>query len=124
MNKMEYRQKKRVEAVSLKKRRSLGYKLTKNYGISHSIKKYMFEDIGLNCRIRLSKLKKKHVNAVKYRCRPFFVGNLLKKQVKEFLLFLIRIKSYRGNRHRSSYPSRGQRTHTNSKTKKKFQYRY
>lgn len=121
---MEYRQKKKVEAISLKKRRSLGHRLTSNYGIGYRTKKHMFEDVGLNCRIHVSRFRKKHKNEIKSVCRPFFVGSLLKKHAKESMIYQIKIKSYRGNRHRSNYPSRGQRTHTNGKTKKKVQYRY
>lgn len=122
MSEMEYQQKKKVEAIRLKKRRSLGYRLTKNYGIGYETKKYMLQSVGLNCRVYLSKFRKRHINAVESACRPFFVGGLLKKHVQESLVFLIKIKSYRGNRHRSNYPSRGQRTHTNGKTKKKFRH--
>jgi small subunit ribosomal protein S13 len=122
MGEMEYRQKKKVEAIRLKKRRSLGYRLTKNYGVGYKTKRYMLEGVGLNCRIYLSKFRKRHINAVESACRPFFVGSLLKKHVQESVLFQIKIKSYRGDRHRSHYPSRGQRTHTNGKTKKKFYY--
>lgn len=123
MNKVEYRQKK-VEAIRLKKRQPLSYRLTKNYGISHGTKKHMFESIGLNCRICISGFRKKHRNEVKSVCRLFFVGGLLKKHVKESMIYQIKIKSYRGSRHRSNYPSRGQRTHTNGKTKKKLEHQY
>jgi small subunit ribosomal protein S13 len=119
---MEYRQRKKVEATRSKKIRSLGCRLIKNYGIGYKTKKYVLEGVGLNCRVYLSKFRKRHTSAVGYVCRPFFVGGLLKMHVKESLKFLIKIKSYRGDRHRSNYPSRGQRTHTNGKTKKKFRH--
>lgn len=44
----------------------------------------------------------------------------LKESKKEFLSFLIKLNSYKGIRHKLKYPARGQRTHTNAKTKKKF----
>ena len=122
MNKIKYQQRSKVEAFNLKKRRSLGYRLAKNYGIGYSTKRYVFEDVGLNCRIRISKFRKKHVKAIKSACRFFFYGGLLKIHTRESLVYMIRIKSYRGNRHQSNYPSRGQRTHTNGKTRKKFSY--
>ena len=120
MNKTEYQQRRKTKTFNLKKRRPLGYRLTKNYGIGYSTKNYVFEDIGLNCRIRVSKFRKKHVKAIKSMCRFFFYGGLLKIHAKESLLYMIRIKSYRGSRHQSNYPSRGQRTHTNGRTRKKF----
>lgn len=44
----------------------------------------------------------------------------LKESKKEFISFLIKLNSYKGIRHKLKYPARGQRTHTNAKTKKKF----
>lgn len=124
MSEMEYRQKKKVEAIRSKKRRSLGYRLIRNYGIGYKTKKYVLEGAGLNCRVYLSKFRKRHIGAAGFVSCSFFVGGLLKMNVQESLKFLIKIKSYRGDRHRSNYPSRGQRTHTNGKTKKKFRHQF
>ena len=49
-------------------------------------------------------------------------GKKLYTSVKENLEFLSKIKTYRGLRHKFKYPSRGQRTHTNAKTKQKFKF--
>ena len=43
-----------------------------------------------------------------------------KESVKANIYFLIQNKVYRGIRHKLGYPARGQRTHTNACTKKKF----
>ena len=42
----------------------------------------------------------------------------LRKDVAMHIKRLIDIQSYRGNRHRRSLPVRGQRTHTNARTRK------
>lgn len=51
-----------------------------------------------------------------------FLNRLWKK--KELTManisFLIRNKVYRGTRHKLGYPVRGQRTHTNARTRKKL----
>jgi small subunit ribosomal protein S13 len=47
-------------------------------------------------------------------------GKKLKKIQKEFINFAINIKTYKGMRNKYRYPARGQRTHNNSRTKKKF----
>lgn len=41
---------------------------------------------------------------------------IIKKRINNHIL----IKSYKGLRHRNSYPVRGQRTHTNAKTQRKL----
>lgn len=45
----------------------------------------------------------------------YFEGNL-KRYNEERIARLISIRSYRGNRHLSGFPVRGQRTHTNART--------
>ena len=42
----------------------------------------------------------------------------LRKEISLHIKRLIEIGSYRGNRHRRSLPVRGQRTHTNARTRK------
>ena len=50
------------------------------------------------------------------------IGKKLKNSQKQTFEFLFKIRSYRGVRHKLKYPSRGQRTHTNAKTKQKFKF--
>ena len=49
-------------------------------------------------------------------------NNLKLKHQKEIFEFLFKIRTYRGVRHKLKYPARGQRTHTNAKTKQKFKF--
>lgn len=46
----------------------------------------------------------------------------LQAQIKKRLFFFWNIKLYRGIRNKHRLPSRGQRTHTNRKTKRKFKF--
>lgn len=101
---------------------SLGTFLKKNYGIGSSTITSASKFLGLNSRLHFKKLRLRHVNGIRRKIRFIFFGSELKESVKEAVRFLIRIKSYRGTRHRNKYPARGQRTHTNAKTKKKFRY--
>ena len=49
------------------------------------------------------------------------IGKKLQDSIKEKISFIKNHKTYKGLRHKSSLPVRGQRTHTNAKTcKKKF----
>lgn len=101
---------------------SLSTFLSKSYGVSSSIVTSVSKFLGLNHRLSLKKLRVRHVSGIKKKVRSIFFGSDLKESVKDAVRFLIRIKSYRGIRHKNKYPSRGQRTHTNAKTKKKFRY--
>lgn len=101
---------------------SLSTFLKKSYGIGSSTVVSVSKFLGLNDRLYLKKLRVRHVSGIKKKIRFISFGLDLKESVKDTVRFLIRIKSYRGIRHKNKYPSRGQRTHTNAKTKKKFRY--
>lgn len=74
--------------------------------------------IGLNKRIKPIFIKQIHVSRSEILLHKFLLGKELKKKVQNNISFLIKIKSYKGIRHQLKYPVRGQRTHTNAKTRK------
>jgi small subunit ribosomal protein S13 len=74
---------------------------------------------GLNKRLDSFFLKQKHIYRFNKIVNKKVVEKKLKEKIKNNIIFLSNIKSYKGNRHRLKYPTRGQRTHTNAKTRKK-----
>jgi|TARA_B110000977_G_scaffold200390_1_gene290743 small subunit ribosomal protein S13 len=76
--------------------------------------------VGINNRIKPGFLKTTHTSGFNKLLSKFITGQKLKNKVKDNISFLVKIKCYRGIRHKSKYPSRGQRTHTNAKTRKKL----
>lgn len=57
-----------------------------------------------------------HINAI--LDRDFVVEGALRRRLQQDIGRLKEIRSYRGSRHRKSLPVRGQRTRTNSRTRK------
>ena len=104
------------------KRNTLGYFFIKNYGVGEGFRELLFSFVGFNRRLYSLKLKKRHLALIKKQGSKLCFGSELKKSLRSRILRLITIKTYRGTRHKMKYPSRGQRTHTNGKTKKKFRY--
>jgi len=74
---------------------------------------------GLNKRVDSLFLKRKHIYKFNKIVNKTCVEKKLKEKVRSNITFLSSIKSYKGNRHKLKYPTRGQRTHTNAKTRKK-----
>ena len=106
-----------------KKRKTLVTLLSKSYGLGSGFKHTMSSFLGLNARFcRVLKLQAKHVLILKKKTSLMDFGPVKKENIKGRVTVLIRIKAYRGMRHKMKHPSRGQRTHTNGKTKKKFRY--
>lgn len=70
----------------------------------------------------LRRLHRLHLKT-KFDDSSFELGADLKRTIKSKCVDLIDISSYRGRRHKSGYPVRGQRTHTNAKTQKKLLFK-
>lgn len=95
----------------------------KNFGFGVGLQSVMSSFLGINNRFRRGfRLRAKHILIFKKKSELMDFGSVKKKDIRERILLLIRIKAYRGMRHKMKHPSRGQRTHTNGKTKKKFRY--
>jgi small subunit ribosomal protein S13 len=96
--------------------------ISKNYGIGNFTCTFFSNHMGINKRIKPKNLKRKQISS-------FFKGinqrtrhKTLKKNIKMNIFYLIENKTYKGARHKKGQPVRGQRTHTNAKTKRKFFY--
>lgn len=92
---------------------------SKQYGIS--LKKISLNSclIGSNPNNYKFKLRQKHILKVQQKFDVEACANLKNIMYKR-LRFLWQIRVYRGVRHKLKLPARGQRTHTNRNTKRKF----
>ena len=97
-------------------------KFSNTYGVSIKQVKKSGQKFGLNVFNTNFKLKKKNnIGIIKnFNVDEYDKG--LKLQVQKNIKFLHKIKSYRGVRHSLKLPSRGQRTKTNARTKKRFKF--
>ncbi len=92
-----------------------------NYGISLK-KLYFFSQYwGSNPKNYHFKLKKFHNLHVKQNFDLEYYKTL-KTAITKRIIFFWSIRLYRGIRHKLRLPSRGQRTHSNRKTKRKFKF--
>jgi small subunit ribosomal protein S13 len=92
------------------------------YGINIKAKKDFFKTFGINFRISPTNLKIRQNLKLNSFLAKINSGKFLKDFIRNNIFFYIKIKNYRGNRHYLKYPTRGQRTHTNAKTRKKTIY--
>ncbi|MCL4111588.1 UNVERIFIED_CONTAM: hypothetical protein GTU68_033528 [Idotea baltica] len=76
-------------------------------------------DLGINPQVRASELSEDEVSQItKHLEANFTVEGALRRSITSDITRLRDIQSYRGIRHRRSLPCRGQRTRTNSRTRK------
>lgn len=90
------------------------------YGINSKKVKNSCLLLGLNPFNKDIKFKKKNNGSIIKNFQDTKYDKVLKLQIRKNIKFLSQIRAYRGVRHHLKLPSRGQRTKTNAKTKKKF----
>ena len=93
--------------------------LTYVFGIGRSTSLKVCADLGLNPDTRVRDLTDDEVNRIRvYVDQNLRVEGDLRRDVAQDIKRKIEIGSYQGVRHRKGLPVRGQRTHTNARTRK------
>lgn len=109
---------------TLPDKKKILYTLTHLYGVNIYQSKRICANTGINPLIKTNKLKINYVNRlINYIGKNIKVEQHLKQLKKQQQTNLLDIKTIRGIRRSLGLPVRGQRTHTNSKTCKKFKFK-
>ena len=109
----------RIAGVDLPKDKRVEIALTYIYGIGRSASQKILNEAGIEWNKKAGALSESEV--VKIRGiidNAFKVEGELRREVAMNIKGLMDLGSYRGLRHRRSLPVRGQRTHTNARTRK------
>jgi small subunit ribosomal protein S13 len=109
----------RIAGVDLPREKRVEIGLTYIYGIGLTTSQTIVRETGINPATRVRDLTEEEV----VRLREFIDRNLkvegdLRREVSQNIKRLMEIGCYRGLRHRKGLPVRGQRTHTNARTRK------
>ena len=109
----------RIGGVDLPKNKRVEIALTYLYGIGGAASKKILDESGIDPNTRTQNLTEAQIAQVrKILDRDYKVEGDLRKEVAMNIKRLMDIGSYRGIRHRRRLPVRGQRTHTNARTRK------
>jgi small subunit ribosomal protein S13 len=102
-------------------KKTIGNALTNIYGLGHKRALAICAAIGIAFGARSLKLTSLQIFEIcKHIAHRYAVGSDLKKKVYSNIRALIRARSYRGIRHQNNLPVRGQRTHTNAQTRRRW----
>lgn len=100
--------------------RKVRYALTEILGIGISKSTKMCNLLSIPFNLKIVELTEyQSLLITTYIKENFLIESLLQSEVKSNIKNYIEINSVRGFRHRSKLPVRGQRTHSNGKTRKK-----
>ncbi len=109
----------RVAGVDLPRGKRVEIALTYIYGIGNKRSQGILGRAGIDPNVRVKDLSEEEVSRIaKILDQEGGVEGDLRKEVSLNIKRLIEIGSYRGMRHRRNLPVRGQRTHTNARTRK------
>src|ERR1700681_816916 len=109
----------RIAGVDLPRTKHINIALTYIYGIGHPRSARILEEAKVEPMKKVQDLGEDEVNRIRQVIESEgMVEGDLRKDITMNIKRLIEIGSYRGYRHRRNLPVRGQRTHTNARTRK------
>jgi small subunit ribosomal protein S13 len=109
----------RIAGVDLPRDKKVEIGLTYIFGIGRKTALAILEKTGVSSALRVRDLSESDVNKLRQVIeRDVRVEGALRTEIAMNIKRLMDIGSYRGIRHRRGLPVRGQRTHTNARTKK------
>ena len=109
----------RISGVDIPRDKQVGISLSYIYGIGRSTAMVVCEATGIDPTTRVRDLTEDEIAKI----RSHIDGGLqvegdLRREVSQDIKRKMEIGCYQGNRHRRGLPVRGQRTHTNARTRK------
>jgi len=109
----------RIAGVDIPNEKHVSISLTYIFGVGRSTAEKMLDELSIKRDTRTKDLTEEEV----VKIRDYLESNLkiegdLRREVSQNIKRLIEINSYRGIMHRRGLPVRGQRTHTNARTRK------
>jgi len=109
----------RIAGVDLPRQKRVETALTYIYGIGVARSNRILSEAGIEPNVRVKDLSEEEVSRIaRFLDGQGGVEGDLRKEVSMNIKRLMEIGSYRGGRHRRNLPVRGQRTHTNARTRK------
>jgi len=109
----------RIAGVDLPRNKKIGISLTYIFGIGRTRARQICEKAEVGETTRTDHLGEDEVVRIRDVIdREYQVEGDLRREVSQNIKLLMDIGCYRGLRHRRGLPVRGQRTHTNARTRK------
>ena len=109
----------RIAGVNIPTNKRVEIALTYIHGIGRTKARQIRETVGLPAEKRVSQLSDAEVIRIREVIdQNYIVEGDLRREVAMNIKRLMDLGTYRGLRHRRGLPVRGQRTHTNARTRK------
>jgi len=108
----------RIAGVDLPKAKRMEIALTYIYGVGRPTARKLLRDAGVDFDVKTDDLPEEDLVKVRRVIDAYKVEGDLRREVALNIKRYVDLGAYRGLRHRKNLPVRGQRTHTNARTRK------
>ena len=108
----------RISGITIPDTKRLEYGLRIIYGVGHSLALTILKDAKVDPSKKSKDLTPDEENAIRREMDKYTIEGDLKRDISSNVKRLKDIKAYRGVRHLRGLPVRGQRTKTNSRTRR------
>lgn len=108
----------RIVGITIPDNKRLEYALTAIYGVGLSRARKILDEAKVDHGKRSTEITADQENKIRKAVEEFKIEGELKREVSANIKRLKDIKCYRGTRHMRGLPVRGQRTKTNSRTRR------
>jgi small subunit ribosomal protein S13 len=108
----------RLVGIDIPENKRAEIALTYIFGIGRSNVQEILKQANVNPDKRAKDLDSDEINRLQRVLEKYNLEGNLRKQIRENVQRLIRVGAYRGSRHVSGLPSRGQRTRVNARTRR------
>ncbi len=108
----------RILGIDLPRNKAMKVALTYIYGVGPHVSEKVLNKAGVDLTRNSSELTEEEVNEIRNALEGYTVEGDLRREVGLNIKRLKDLACYRGMRHKKGLPVRGQRTHTNARTRK------
>jgi small subunit ribosomal protein S13 len=108
----------RLSGVDLPKNKRIEIALTYIFGVGLVKSQEILKKTKIDLNVKVKDLSEDEIVKIREALRSYTIEGDLRRQVSQNVRRLMDIGSYKGSRHRKKLPARGQRTHTNARTKR------
>jgi small subunit ribosomal protein S13 len=108
----------RLLGVDLPRNKAMKIALRSIYGVGPKIATDVLTKVGIDLETSSNDISEEQVQAIREALTEYAVEGDLRREVALNIKRLKDLGCYRGIRHRKGLPVRGQRTHTNARTRK------
>jgi small subunit ribosomal protein S13 len=108
----------RLLGVDLPRNKAMKIAIQSVYGIGPKVAKDVLAKSGIDLEKNSNDVTEEEVNTIRQNLEGYLVEGDLRREVGLNIKRLKDLGCYRGTRHKKNLPVRGQRTHTNARTRK------